>query len=407
MDENRLRFGVGVLVVAAIGTGIILTFLFGAFPTVLKQEYTVNVWFPSAEGVSTNTQVLRDGVKIGRVVDITLQPEGAKPEGGVMLKLAIDQHRQMSHAYLPQIGVGSLITGESKLEFVKADAKTLASVFKSNTALIDQPYTHDETFAEGRKADDPFSVLFGLEDEIRRTMLSIRNAGETIEMAGQQVNELASEIQTVVGKTDTASVTNQAQKSLQEFQLAIQDIRGLLNDPRLRKNLNDSFDRIPGVLDDTQATLQATRDTVTTIGTRLDEIGVATTRTIESIERTVGSAEQTVKNVEKITEPFANRSEEYADLALQTLVDFDQTLLQAEQFARALNNGDGTLRRLIEDDEMYFEFRRTVQNVEMASAKLRPIMDDVRVFTDKIARDPRQLGVRGALTKQPTGTGLK
>ena len=31
MDENRLRFGVGVLVISAIGIGIILTFLFGAF----------------------------------------------------------------------------------------------------------------------------------------------------------------------------------------------------------------------------------------------------------------------------------------------------------------------------------------------------------------------------------------
>ena len=35
MDENRLRFGVGVLVISAIGIGIILTFLFGAFPSVL------------------------------------------------------------------------------------------------------------------------------------------------------------------------------------------------------------------------------------------------------------------------------------------------------------------------------------------------------------------------------------
>ena len=50
MDENKLRFGVGVLVIAAIGIGIILAFLFGAFPTVLNREYTLLVEFPSAEG---------------------------------------------------------------------------------------------------------------------------------------------------------------------------------------------------------------------------------------------------------------------------------------------------------------------------------------------------------------------
>ena len=55
MDENRLRFGVGVLVISAIGIGIILTFLFGAFPSVLQREYTLSVVFPSAEGIGANT----------------------------------------------------------------------------------------------------------------------------------------------------------------------------------------------------------------------------------------------------------------------------------------------------------------------------------------------------------------
>ena len=31
MDENKLRFGVGVLVLSAIGIGVVLTFLFGGF----------------------------------------------------------------------------------------------------------------------------------------------------------------------------------------------------------------------------------------------------------------------------------------------------------------------------------------------------------------------------------------
>jgi hypothetical protein len=34
-------------------------------------------------------------------------------------------------------------------------------------------------------------------------------------------------------------------------------------------------------------------------------------------------------------------------------------------------------------------------------------MEDVRIFTDKIARDPRQLGVKGALDQTPSGQGSK
>jgi phospholipid/cholesterol/gamma-HCH transport system substrate-binding protein len=44
-----------------------------------------------------------------------------------------------------------------------------------------------------------------------------------------------------------------------------------------------------------------------------------------------------------------------------------------------------------------------VDNVQEVTERLRPIVNDVRVFTDKIARDPRQLGVRGALDRRPTG----
>ena len=76
MDENRLRFGVGVLVISAIGIGIILTFLFGAFPSVLQRDYSLSVRFDSAEGIGANTPVVRDGVRIGRVSSIRLLDEG-------------------------------------------------------------------------------------------------------------------------------------------------------------------------------------------------------------------------------------------------------------------------------------------------------------------------------------------
>ena len=70
MDEKKLRFGVGVLVISAVLIGIVLTFLFGAFPSILQSEYTLNVVFPSAEGIGASTPVVRDGVRIGRVSNI-------------------------------------------------------------------------------------------------------------------------------------------------------------------------------------------------------------------------------------------------------------------------------------------------------------------------------------------------
>ena len=46
-------------------------------------------------------------------------------------------------------------------------------------------------------------------------------------------------------------------------------------------------------------------------------------------------------------------------------------------------------------------------NVEDITWKLRPIVDDARVISDKVARDPSILGVRGVLDRRPVGSGNK
>ncbi|MDB4810221.1 mammalian cell entry protein, partial [bacterium] len=114
-----------------------------------------------------------------------------------------------------------------------------------------------------------------------------------------------------------------------------------------------------------------------------------------------------VQNIEQFTEPFAENSDVMVQQVLQTMQQLDASMTQVTRFMTAMNSENGTVRRLLEDDELYWEIRRTVENIEQASARVRPILDDVRIFTDKIARDPRQLGVKGALTNRPSGLGLK
>ncbi len=396
MDENKLRFGVGVLVIAAIGVAVILTFLFGAFPAVLAREYTLNVRFPSAEGVSTNTPVFRDGVKIGRVSNIELLPEG-----GVLLTLAMDEEQQFNHQYIPRIGVGSFITGEAKLEFVRADEATLNRIYEGQTDVIDEQYADGDYLRYGQKADDPFSVLFGLEDEMRDTMLSVRSAGQAVEQAGTRIDQLGGEFQNIIGDSDVnvEDVAEQAAKTLEEFQLAIQDVRRLINDPAVQA----TTDMLPELAEEAKTSLQLSQEsfeTLTAAGNRFDEVGRTANRVAEN-------AEQVVINVERFTRPFGDQGEEIAGQALTTLENLDRTLVQVEAFGRLLNQSDGTVRRILEDDELYWQIRRTIENVEEATARIRPILDDVRVFSDKVARDPRQLGVRGAITTRPSGLGLK
>lgn len=503
MDDSKLRFGVGVLVIAAIGIGVILTFLFGAFPAILNSEYTLLVEFRSAEGINSNTPVLRDGVKVGRVSDIQL-----RDEGGVILTLAMDTDYPMSHRYVPQIGIGSLITGDSKLEFQKKEPRLLEMIHRGNLDLIDQPYTDGEYLDYGKKLDDPFTLLFGMENELKSTFRSIRGAGDAVQDIGQSIEGLVRDVRDVIGLEGQQNVgggggrrsgfpsgmrrgpgasttamhlppapawakpvvwssesnapsqpvvrqvvalqdpafqspagvppggirprgippgavappgnlraaptirdlTLEAIETLEEFQRAVADVRSIVGNEQIRNNLTRSSEQLPVVLDEAAETLRTTQETFESfqkVGNQFEQVGVVAEQAVEGVDETVRSLQGSARNIEAFTEPLGQRGGELVEAALRSMANLDNALVQINTFGEAINKGDGTLRRLIEDDDLYFQLRRTMENVEAATARVRPILEDVRVFSDKIARDPRQLGVRGAIGGRPTGMGLK
>ena len=240
--------------------------------------------------------------------------------------------------------------------------------------------------------------LLQMQDDMARTFDTIREAGESIATAGGSVNELALEIQQRVSGTDDRMdrVTDEAVAALEEFQAAMRDIRDIVGDPQIKQNLESALQELPQVLQDARTTLDTAQETFESF----KRVGNAAERTVDSFSRSAN-------NIEQFTEPLGRRGEELVSQASQTLTRLDAALRQAESFGSSLNNNDGTLKRLLEDDEIYWQIRRTIENIEQASARVRPIMDDVRIFSDKIARDPRQLGIKGALDKRPSGAGLK
>ena len=112
-------------------------------------------------------------------------------------------------------------------------------------------------------------------------------------------------------------------------------------------------------------------------------------------------------HLQRFTKPLGERGEQLVESITSSVEDFDSLVTQMNQMVTTLNDSNGSLHQLIHDDELYDNLRRTSMNVEDATKRLRPIMNDLRVFADKIATDPRQLGVSGALNRRPSGTGIK
>ena len=217
-----------------------------------------------------------------------------------------------------------------------------------------------------------------------------------------------------VGRPTLVDLQNEAIETLEELQGAIRDARAILGNEQIRRGLEDSVSRFPSVLDQAKETFKTADDVIgdfAGVGKQFEQVGKAAEDAVVELKTTAGktldSFQATAKNVEAITEPIGQRSEELVEQVLRSLANVDNALIQIDTFGKTLNQSDGTIKRLLEDDELYYQIRRTVENIEAATARVRPILDDVRVFTDKISRDPRQLGVRGALDKRPSGAGLK
>jgi len=403
MEDQKLKFGVGVLVISSIVVGMMMTFLFGAFPRLISDDYHLSVVFPSAAGIGANTPVVRDGVRVGLVTDIRL-----RDEGGVLVSLAMDADHTMPHRYLPRVGSGNFVTGDAVLEFARGGEGELAAIFGTETGILDEPYVDGEFIDYGGRSES----LMGMQDDLGETFTVIQNAGES-------VNQLAVQMRDAVGGTDEKvdKVADEAIKTLEEFQAAIRDVRAIIGDAEVQKDLQESLKQLPQLLSDTQATVntaQKTFEDFDRVAVRFADVGDAAEQTIQNANEVIETASGAVRNIEGtfgnlelFTRPLAERSDELIEQVSRTLANLDRTLIEAQSFTASINNSNGSFKRFLEDDELYYRVRRTVENIEEASARIRPILDDVRIFSDKIARDPRQLGVRGAITKRPSYMGMK
>jgi ABC-type transporter Mla subunit MlaD len=67
-----MAFRVGVAVLSAFLIAAVLMFTLSGMPMLLEKTYTLNVKFPSAEGLSVGASVKKSGIRIGEVTGIAL-----------------------------------------------------------------------------------------------------------------------------------------------------------------------------------------------------------------------------------------------------------------------------------------------------------------------------------------------
>jgi len=355
MNDRVMQFRVGVMVLATAIIAGILIVLFGDLPSLVQATYPLKMEFADARGVSQGTPVRKNGILVGRVGKVTLNERG-----GVTVVADIDSYVPVYKDEQPRIG-GSLL-GDAEISLVPG------RIVPPRQRLA------KEEVLTGAVSRDPFEVFATLEPKFGATLESLAEASESVTKLAGNLDRM------FLGEDDKFErMVRKTEAALDNVSIAMNNINDVMGDPKSREQMKTAIAALPEVMADLRTTVQG-------IGTVVD------------------SADRNLKNLEGLTKPLGDRGEQMVAQVDRTIGRLDQTLQQAAMFTKALNESQGTLGKLVRDPKVYDDLAQAANNVNKLTKELRPIVDDVRVFTDKIARHPEQLGVRGALDRRP---GLK
>lgn len=395
MNERLRKQRVGMFVLMAIVIlGILI--LTNTEQSWLVSQYDVVVRSDSAPSVTVGTPVRKSGILIGRVKSVEADDDDAV----VILRLGINDNVNIFKNEKCNIGTESVL-GDAMVEFIPlGKAARGVQIPKDGTHVI---YKENVDVEKGpmEMAADLGNNINKIVPQLQQTMESIEDAGKTVDAAGKKFDALAETVQKAIKDnegefsnliTETQLLAKRGRAAVDRFNDIFEAIDVILRDPEVERRFKDTIAETTKFTSEVRSLVEQTRDTV------------------EKFGKVPASFDRTRQNVELFSDSL--KDDGPAILAkVKTSLDSVDTFVEELKGVSALlqrfKDADGTIVKLLEDDDAYEAIMQTINNVKKESHKVGPLMDDARSFADAVARDPGLLGVRGALNRRPEKTGDK
>ncbi len=367
MNERVMQFRIGMFVIVA---GLVLTMMiiwFGESPTLFRDHSFVKVHFIEAPGVAEGTPVRKSGIRIGEVSDVQFS-EPDQPEG-VIVTLSISSKYKIREGANPRIS-RSLI-GDVAIDFEPGKGPGLL-VMSRDAAKAPQ--------LEGVVAPDPARALAAATvafEKAGATLATIDNAFSELSKITKNADQIGPFLATW---KETGNRVSTAADSIDRFVKANEsDFKPALS------NLKAVSEKLDRTLDpDTLASLKRGINQFASATNRLDTSLADAAPVFKDLGAGVRTQPktdfgQTVRRLNVITSDV--------NLLTQTLRTKEGTL-----------NPNGTLQMLVAKSEMYDNMNRMATTATDVFSGLKPVVALLRVFSEKIAKDP-SLIARGALQR--------
>jgi phospholipid/cholesterol/gamma-HCH transport system substrate-binding protein len=353
MSERQLQFRVGLFVLVSLAICTTLVIQFGDVQKYLEKTYQLGIHFDDAPGLQTGTPVRQNGIGIGSVTDILLDEQ----DGGVLVVIDIQQGRKLRRDSQPAL-VRTLL-GDASIEFSPG---------------LSKEFLPPNTRIDGISPADPMQIIHRLERQVTTTLTAFEETSREWQKLGSNVNAL---VETQQGDLDAvieraAVALHQFTQTMQTANVTLTEANQILADPQLQQDLKATVAALPQMVNETRQTIAAARVSVQKIGENLD-------------------------NLSQATDPLAEHSRSMVVKLDGSLGQLESLLTELNAFAKMVNTEDGSLQRFAADPELYENLNESAAALSSLVQSLDPVLRDVRVFSDRIARHPELLGISGAI----------
>lgn len=404
MNEQSMRFRVGVFILGALILLSVLITLFGSYPAFFKRHNHFTIEFKDASGVAAGTPVRRSGVRIGEVTTLTMDDEAET----VVVHILVDRKyslRESDQAIL----IRGLLGGDTSIDFMAPPP---------NGHPVERVVAPNGYRFEGVTPNDVRALLTqtselmpGTQDalmQLRKTLKRLDQMSPDIEEAIREYKEL--------GKASRQSLPD-LMRTNDEIQVAAKnwaklgertDILLQTNQEKLVKtleNFNDTVLRV-GILfnDENQKNFSAVIRNVKNGTENLDSLSKSTEEMIKEsrqvmqrVHESVRQTDQVLANLQQTTKPMAERSDRVMRNLDESTDRLNRLLHELNSLVHTINSGNGTIKQFLTDPSLYNNVNEAACMLARMMPRLDRIMQDVEVFADKVARHPESLGLGGVV----------
>jgi phospholipid/cholesterol/gamma-HCH transport system substrate-binding protein len=403
MNERQMQFTVGLVVFATFIVGGLLAAVNSSVRSLIPWgtgAYTINIELTQAPGIGPGTPVRKSGLLIGRVKSIE------DLDDRILVHARIDGGRRLFPQYACQIRTSVL--GDAVIDFVAAPVPP------------GTPPLADGATVRGDVVGNPLDMFANMQGDLQVTIRSLGTAGDEVARLARRVDQ-AFGSETEEGRVKRLFDTTEV--AMEQFGRTMRSINEILGDEptagtqptEVRRQMDQTLPP-PGIQQppsgqpgqplppsEGQQLRERLRQGLNDLPQAISEMRA----TMQDFRVVLQSIEKNSKNLEGLTEPLGRNGEQIASSIVEAVDGLDKLVEEFTVLSQSLNNREGTLGRLINDPQLYDNANRTICNanqvilqVNELTKRLRVVVEDARVFMDKVAREPGRV-VTGGLSPSP------